>query len=79
MNRAEVDTHRQEVSERLARLEEKHDAHVDMTREIKLMLQLQNGRVAELEKKQSWFLGGLGVITFVFGSLIAWIKGGNSG
>ncbi len=79
MNRAEVDTHRQEVSERLARLEEKHDAHVDMTREIKLMLQLQNGRVAELEKKQSWFLGGLGMITFVFGSLIAWIKGGNSG
>ena len=79
MNSAEVDTHRQEVSERLARLEEKHDAHVDMTREIKLMLQLQNGRVAELEKKQSWFLGGLGMITFVFGSLIAWIKGGNSG
>ena len=79
MNRAEVDTHRQEVSERLARLEEKHDAHVDMTREIKLMLQLQNGRVAELEKKQSWFLGGLGMITFVFGSLIDWIKGGNSG
>ena len=79
MNRAEVDTHTQEVSERLARLEEKHDAHVDMTREIKLMLQLQNGRVAELEKKQSWFLGGLGMITFVFGSLIAWIKGGNSG
>tara|TARA_R100000808_G_C2140175_1_gene147981 strand:- start:1598 stop:1837 length:240 start_codon:yes stop_codon:yes gene_type:complete len=79
MNRAEVDQHRSDVLQRLARLEEKHDAHVDMTRDIKLMLQLQNGRVAELEKKQSWFMGGLGVITFVFGSLIAWIKGGNSG
>lgn len=79
MNRNEVDAHRNDVSERLARLEEKHEAHMDMTRDIKLMLQLQNGRVAELEKRQSWFMGGLGVITFIFGSLIAWIKGGNSG
>ena len=79
MNRAEVDTHRQEISERLARLEEKHESHMDMTRDIKLMLQLQNGRVAELEKRQSWFTGGLTVITFIFGSLIAWIKGGNNG
>lgn len=79
MNRNEVDAHRNDVSERLARLEEKHEAHMDMTRDIKLMLQLQGGRVAELEKRQSWFMGGLGVITFIFGSLIAWIKGGNSG
>ena len=77
MNRQEVDAHRSEISERLARLEEKHDAHVDMTRDIKLMLQLQNGRVAKLEQRQSWFVGGLGVITFIFGSLIAWIKGAN--
>ena len=79
MNRSEVDQHRSDVLERLARLEEKHDAHTDMTRDIKLMLQLQNGRVAELEKRQSWFTGGLTVITFIFGSLIAWIKGGNNG
>ena len=79
MNRKEVDTHRQEISERLARLEEKHEAHMDMTREIKLMMQLQNGRVAELEKKQSWLMGGLGAITFVFGSLMAWMKGNING
>jgi hypothetical protein len=79
MNKIQVDTHRQEISERLARLEEKHESHMDMTRDIKLMLQLQNGRVAELEKKQSWFTGGLAMITFIFGSLLAWIKGGNSG
>ena len=79
MNRAEVDTHRLEISERLARLEEKHESHMDMTRDIKLMLQLQNGRVAELEKRQSWFAGGLAMVTFIFGSLVAWIKGGNSG
>jgi len=79
MNRSEVDNHRQEISERLARLEEKHDAHVEMTREIKVMMQIQNGRVADLERKQSWFMGGLGAITFIFGSLIAWIKGGSGG
>lgn len=79
MNKTEIDQHRSDVLERLARLEEKHDAHVEMTRDIKLMLQLQNGRVAELEKRQSWFIGGLGVITFVFSSLIVWLKGGNSG
>ena len=79
MNRAEVDKHRSEISERLARLEEKHDSHMDMTRELKLMMQLQNGRVSELEKKQSWFVGGLGVITFIFGSLIAWMKGNING
>jgi len=75
MNRNEVDQHRNDISERLARLEEKHESHMDMTRDIKLLLQLQNGRVAELEKRQSWFMGGLGAITFVFGSIIAWMKG----
>jgi len=79
MNRAEVDKHRSDISERLARLEEKHDAHTNLTRDIKLMLQLQNSRVAELEKRQSWFTGGLAVITFIFGSLVAWVKGGSSG
>ena len=79
MNRNEVDAHRNLISERLARLEEKHESHMEMTRDIKLLLQLQNGRVSELEKRQSWFVGGLGVLTFIFGSLIAWIKGGSSG
>lgn len=79
MNRSEVDQHRNDISERLARLEEKHEAHMDMTRDIKLMLQMQNSRVAKLEQRQSWFMGGLGVITFIFGTLIAWIKGGHNG
>ena len=69
------DIYQAEMSERLARLEVKHEAHMEMTREIKVMLQMQNGRVRELEKKQSWLMGGVGVITFVFGSLIAWLKG----
>ena len=75
MNRAEVDAHRSEVSERLARLEEKHDSLYEIAREVKVLLQLQNGRVRGLENKQSWLMGGLGAITFVFGVLIAWIKG----
>lgn len=79
MNRIEVDQHRNDISERLARLEEKHEAHMDMTRDIKLMLQMQNSRVAKLEQRQSWFMGGLGVITFAFGSLIAWMKGNING
>ena len=75
MVKMDKDVYRAEMSERLARLEEKHEAHMEMTREIKVMLQMQNGRVRELEKKQSWLMGGVGVITFVFGSLIAWLKG----
>ena len=64
------------MQERLARLEEKHELHMEMTREIKVMLQVQNGRVRELERRQSWLMGGLGVITFIFSSLIVWKKGG---
>lgn len=79
MNRSEVDAHRNDISERLARLEEKHEAHMDMTRDIKLMLQMQNSRVAKLEQRQSWFMGGLGVVTFIFGTLIAWMKGNING
>lgn len=65
------------VLERLTKLEAKYDAHMEITREIKVMVQMQNGRVRELEKKQSWIWGGLSAVTFVFGSLIAWMKGGN--
>ena len=79
MNKLDADTLRTDIAERLARLEEKHDAHVEMTREIKVMLQMQNGRVNELEKRQSWLMGGLGMITFIFSALVMWIKGGSSG
>ena len=72
-----TESYRADMQERLARLEEKHELHMEMTREIKVMLQVQNGRVRELERRQSWLMGGLGVITFIFSSLIVWIKGGN--
>ena len=75
MNRAEVDAHRSDVSERLARLEEKTTTLLFTSKEIKSLISDQNGRVRDLEKKQSWIMGGLGAVTFVFGSLMAWIKG----
>jgi hypothetical protein len=75
MNRAEVDAHRTELSERLARLEEKTVMLLFTTKEIKSLISDQNGRVRDLEKKQSWLIGGLGAVTFLFSSLIAWLKG----
>ena len=75
MNRAEVDAHRTELSERMARLEEKTTTLLFTSKEIKSLISDQNGRVRDLEKKQSWIMGGLGAVTFVFGSLMAWIKG----
>jgi hypothetical protein len=75
MNKAEVDTYRNEIIDRLARLEEKHDSHMDITKEIRVDVKYQNGRVGRLEQKQSWVVGTLGAITFVFSALIAWIKG----
>ena len=75
MNKAEVDTYRTEMIDRLARLEEKHDSHMDITKEIRVDVKYQNGRVRRLEQKQSWFTGTLGAVTIVFSGLIAWIKG----
>jgi len=75
MNKSEVDTYRNEIIDRLARLEEKHDSHMDITKEIRVDVKYQNGRVGRLEQKQSWVVGTLSAITFVFSGLIAWIKG----
>ena len=75
MNKAEVDTYRGEMLDRLTRLETKHEAHMDITKEIRVDVKHQNGRVRNLESKQSWMFGGLAGITAVFGSLIAWLKG----
>ena len=77
MKRAEVDSYRDEVLERMTRLEEKHQAHFEVTKEIRVDVKAQNGRVRTLESRQSWFAGILATITFVFCSLIAWIKGAN--
>jgi hypothetical protein len=73
MNRAEVDKYRGEILDRLTRIEEKHDAHVSVTTEIKGMVALQNGRVRTLENRQSWFLGVGSVLVFIFGTIIAYI------
>jgi|TARA_R100001530_G_scaffold4815_1_gene6297 hypothetical protein len=77
MNKAAVDNYRDEMIERLTRLEEKHQAHFEVTKEIRVDVKSQNGRVRTLEGKQAWFTGILAAITFVFSSLIAWIKGAN--
>ena len=50
-----------------------------MTKDIKGMLRFQNKRISELEKKQSWLMGGLGAVTFVFGTLMAWIRSNTNG
>ena len=45
------------VLERLTKLEAKYDAHMEITREIKVMVQMQNCRVRELEKKKYCIFG----------------------
>ncbi len=75
MNKKEIDLYRDEMLERMTRLEEKHQSHFEVTKEIRVDVKSQNGRVRTLENRQSWFAGTLATITFVFSSLIAWIKG----
>ncbi len=75
MNKKEIDLYRDEMLVRMARLEEKHQAHFEVTKEIRFDVKSQNGRVRTLENRQSWFAGTLATITFIFSSLIAWIKG----
>jgi len=75
MNKAQVDTYREELLERITRIEEKGKAHFEITKEIRVDVKAQNGRVRKLENRQSWFMGVGSVTAFVFGSLIAWIKG----
>tara|TARA_R100001594_G_scaffold147726_1_gene201284 strand:- start:499 stop:732 length:234 start_codon:yes stop_codon:yes gene_type:complete len=75
MNKAAVDNYRDEMIERLTRLEEKHQAHFEVTKEIRVDVKSQNGRVRSLENKQSWFTGILAAITFIFSSLFAFFKG----
>jgi|TARA_R100001244_G_scaffold46574_1_gene41636 predicted metalloprotease len=75
MNKAAVDHYRDEMIERMTRLEERHQAHFEVTKEIRVDVKSQNGRVRHLENKQQWFTGILATVTFVFSSLIAWIKG----
>lgn len=75
MNRKEVDNYRDEMLERLTRLEEKQNSHYDVTKEIRVDVKYQNGRIRRLEQNQSWIFGGLGAITFIFGSLMTWFKG----
>tara|TARA_B100001250_G_scaffold389352_1_gene388372 strand:+ start:187 stop:411 length:225 start_codon:yes stop_codon:yes gene_type:complete len=72
-----VEAYRGEILERLTRLEEKSQAHFEVTKEIRVDVKAQNGRVRALENKQAWFTGILATVTFVFSSLFAWIKGVN--
>lgn len=70
-----VNKYRDEMLERVTRLEEKLIANYEVTKEIRVDIKSQNGRVRSLENKQSWFAGILAAITFVFSSLFAWFKG----
>ena len=75
MNKKEIDLYRDEMLVRMARLEEKHLARFEVTKELRFDVKSLNGRVRTLENRQSWFAGTLATITFIFSSLIAWIKG----
>tara|TARA_R100001244_G_C5140638_1_gene127804 strand:- start:556 stop:789 length:234 start_codon:yes stop_codon:yes gene_type:complete len=75
MKRSEVDDYRDEMLERMTRLETKYDSHVEITKEIRVDVKAQNGRVRSLENKQSWFTGILASLTFIFSSLFAFFKG----
>lgn len=75
MNKKQVDIYREELLERITRIEEKGKAHFEITKEIRVDVKFQNGRVRRLENRQSWFMGVGSVLVFVFGGLITWMKG----
>jgi hypothetical protein len=75
MKKSEVDNYRDEMIRSLARLETKYDSHVEITKEIRVDVKAQNGRVRSLENRQSWFTGMLAAVTFIFSSLFAFLKG----
>ena len=68
-------SHQKQTVERLAKIEERTKSIFQELREIKLQLQMANGRTRSLESKQSLIFGAGGVLVIVIPIIINLIMG----
>ena len=73
MNNPQIDEYRVEVVDRLARIESKIESIFQESRDTKLQLQMQNGRVRKLEGGMSAIKAIGSVVSIVFGGFIAYL------
>ena len=73
MNKPQIDEYRVEVVDRLARIESKIESIFQESRDTKLQLQMQNGRVRKLEGGMSAIQAIGSVVSIVFGRFIAYL------
>ena len=69
------DAHRTEVIERLAKIETRNQSIAKDIREIKVQLQISNGRTRSLESKQGIIFGAGSVLLVVVPVLISLLMG----
>lgn len=73
MNKPQIDEYRIDVVDRLARIEQTlHSVHKE-SRDMKLEMQMQNGRVRRLEGGMATIQGIGSVLSIVFGGFIAYL------
>jgi len=68
-------SHQKETVERLAKIEERTKSIFQELREIKLQLQMANGRTRNLETKQSLIFGAGGVLVIVIPIIVNLLMG----
>ena len=73
MNKPQIDEYRVEVVDRLARIESKIESIFQESRDTKLQLQMQNGRVRKLEGGMSAIQAIGSLVIIVFGGFIAYL------
>ena len=73
MNKPQIDEYRVEVVDRLARIESKIESIFQESRDTKLQLQMQNGRVRKLEGSMASIKGIGSVISIVFAGFISYL------
>jgi|TARA_R110000751_G_scaffold22395_3_gene63150 Flp pilus assembly protein TadB len=68
-------SHQKETVERLAKIEERTKSIFQELREIKLQLQMANGRTRTLESKQALIFGAGGVLVIVMPIIVNLLMG----
>ena len=73
MNKPQVDEYRLDVVDRLARIESKMEAIHKEATDTKLEVQMQNGRVRNLEGSMASIKGVGAVVSIVFAGFISYL------
>lgn len=73
MNKPQIDEYRIDVVDRLARIEQTLKSIHEESRDTKLEIQMQNGRVRKLEGGMAVIQGIGSVLSIVFGGFIAYL------